>query len=428
MKVSTKLFNQQQLRQFSVLGEEIQKTQNKVSTGKNILVASDDPLGAVELSGLNVIKDQISQYERNILGASERLTLIDKNFEGLNTILIRSQELIVQASSDVLGPSDRESIAIEVDEMKKELMSIANAQDSNGSFLFSGYKTKDLPFSKDFSGLIKYNGDRGVSSLSISESNVIQTTLDGGEVFQNVIGKDNKSFSIFSLLEDISASIRSASSGVNAVKSIGQAEINITNKNPGTWSFDITGSSGTQNISVEIVGDNPTQVVDKINLYINNTGLTASLKEDGKTILLTDAKNGPLEIKNLAVYGVDRAQKIPQSFIEVKTKDAIGNFLGKNQTLFDDNQRPAKQLDKIVSAQAHVSNKRGTIGSRVNSLERQSDLLTERKNAVEKDISSISEADLSDLVTNLQSMLTSMQASQQAFVKVSQLNLFDYIR
>ncbi len=428
MKVSTKLFNQQQLKQFSTIGEEIQKTQNKVSTGKNILVASDDPLGAVELSGLSVVRDQITQYERNIQNASERLGLLDKNFEGLNIILIRAQELIVQASNDVLGPSDREAIAIEVDEMKNEIMSIANSQDANGSYLFSGYKTKNLPFSKDLTGLIKYNGDRGVASLSISESNVIQTTLDGGDVFQNIVGEDKKSFSLFSLLEDISASIRTASSGVNGVKSVGQAELNIINQNPGTWSFDIIGTSGSQNISLEIVSDNPTEVVDKINLYTNTTGLTASLKEDGKTILLTDAKNGPIEIKNLSVYGVDNAQISPKSFIEVKTKDAIGNFLGKNQILYDDNQRPAKQLDKIVSAQSHISNQRGTVGARVNSLERQSDLLTERKNAVEKDISDISEADLSELVTNLQSMLTSMQASQQAFVKVSQLNLFDYIR
>ena len=36
--------------------------------------------------------------------------------------MIRAQELIVQAASDVLGPSDRESIALEVDEMKKEML------------------------------------------------------------------------------------------------------------------------------------------------------------------------------------------------------------------------------------------------------------------------------------------------------------------
>ena len=428
MKVSTKLFNQQQLKNFSSLNEEIQKTQNKISTGKNILLASDDPTGSVQLSGLQVILGRINQYDKNIQSSNERLSLLDKNLENINTIMVRAQELIIQASSDVLGPSDRESIALEIDEMKQEILSIANAQDSNGSFLFSGYKTSTLPFVKDNDGLVNYYGDRGVSSLSISESNVMQTTLDGGSVFENVIDNNQMSFSLFELLEDVSASIRTAAAGVNGVKSIAQAELSIYNQNPGEWSFDLTGSDGTENIKVEIVGDNPTEIVDKINLYVVNTGVTASLKSDGKTILLSDSKNGPLEIKNLSVFGVDRAEKTPKSYIEVSTKDAIGNFLAKNQTLYDDNQRPAKQLDKIVNAQSHISNNRGIVGARVNSLQRQSELLIERQNAVEKDVSDLSDADLSTLVTNLQSMITSMQASQQAFVKVSQLNLFDYIR
>ena len=428
MKVSTKLFNQQQLKNFSSLNEEIQKTQNKISTGKNILLASDDPTGSVQLSGLQVILGRINQYNKNIESSNERLTLLDKNLENINTIMVRAQELIIQASSDVLGPSDRESIALEIDEMKQEILSIANAQDSNGSFLFSGYKTSTLPFVKNNDGLVNYNGDRGVSSLSISESNVMQTTLDGGSVFENVIDNNQMSFSLFELLEDVSASIRTAAAGVNGVKSIAQAELSIYNQNPGEWSFDLTGSDGTQNIKVEIVGDNPTEIVDKINLYVVNTGVTASLKSDGKTILLSDSKNGPLEIKNLSVFGVDRAEKTPKSYIEVSTKDAIGNFLAKNQTLYDDNQRPAKQLDKIVNAQSHISNNRGIVGARVNSLQRQSELLIERQNAVEKDVSDLSDADLSNLVTNLQTLMTSMQASQQAFVKVSQLNLFDYIR
>ena len=428
MKVSTKLFNQQQLKNFSSLNEEIQKTQNKISTGKNILLASDDPTGSVQLSGLQVILGRINQYNKNIESSNERLTLLDKNLQNINTIMVRAQELIIQASSDVLGPSDRESLALEIDEMKQEILSIANAQDSNGSFLFSGYKTSTLPFVKDNDGLVNYNGDRGVSSLSISESNVMQTTLDGGSVFENIIDNNQMSFSLFELLEDVSASIRTAAAGVNGVKSIAQAELSIYNQNPGEWSFDLTGSDGTENIKVEIVGDNPTEIVDKINLYVVSTGVTASLKSDGKTILLSDSKNGPLEIKNLSVFGVDRAEKTPKSYIEVSTKDAIGNFLAKNQILYDDNQRPAKQLDKIVNAQSHISNNRGIVGARVNSLQRQSELLIERQNAVEKDVSDLSDADLSNLVTNLQSMMTSMQASQQAFVKVSQLNLFDYIR
>ena len=65
MKISTKLFNQQQVSRFGKLNEEIQSLQNKISTGKNIVQASDDPIGAVNLSGLQQVKERFSQYSRS---------------------------------------------------------------------------------------------------------------------------------------------------------------------------------------------------------------------------------------------------------------------------------------------------------------------------------------------------------------------------
>ena len=82
----------------------------------------------------------------------------------------------------------------------------------------------------------------------------------------------------------------------------------------------------------------------------------------------------------------------------------------------------------MASTQVHIANNRGEIGARTNSLDRQVELLANRRLGVEKDVSDLKDADLAALVTNLQSMLTSMQASQQSFVKISQLNLFDYLR
>ena len=74
MQISTKLFNQQQLKQFSSTTEQLQDLQNKIGSGQNILKASDDPIGAVQLSGLNVVKGQIEQFERNVNSASDRIT------------------------------------------------------------------------------------------------------------------------------------------------------------------------------------------------------------------------------------------------------------------------------------------------------------------------------------------------------------------
>ena len=75
MKVSTQLFNKQQVDRFSKLNEEIQSLQNKISTGKNIIQASDDPIGAVELSGMQQVKERFDQYAKNADNAYNDLQL-----------------------------------------------------------------------------------------------------------------------------------------------------------------------------------------------------------------------------------------------------------------------------------------------------------------------------------------------------------------
>ena len=57
MQISQKLFNQQAINNFAKLDAEIQKIQEQVSTGKNILSASDDPVNAVSLSVANEQKE-----------------------------------------------------------------------------------------------------------------------------------------------------------------------------------------------------------------------------------------------------------------------------------------------------------------------------------------------------------------------------------
>ena len=113
MKISNKLFNDQQLKQFSRNMENIQTVQSKISSGKNIIFASDDPVGAVELSGLKDVVSRVDQFLENIDLANNRLQLMDDTLAGAKNIFIRCNELSIQAANDALGAADRESIAIE---------------------------------------------------------------------------------------------------------------------------------------------------------------------------------------------------------------------------------------------------------------------------------------------------------------------------
>ena len=426
MQISSKLFNQQQVNQFSEINSELQSLQGKISSGKNILVASDDPVGSVELSGMKVVKEQIDQYIKNVNTSDSRMKNIDVNLENLTSLMVRANELMIQASSDVLGASDREAIAIEMDQLKEQAFGLANQQDASGVFLFSGYKSKIQPFVKDISGKINYKGDRGVTSLAVSESMVVETNLDGGSLFQNIKVGSNKPISMFTLFENMSNSIRTAAQAVYALEAPTSAEIEITNNNYGNWSFDITGNDGTASISSELIGDDPIDIITKINAA--DIGITASFSENAGKIKLVSNQEGQIKIENLEIEGIENAQKSPTSFITLNATDSAGSTIGRSQTLYDANQLTSSQLNNISETQVHIANFRGKVGARLNLLERQNETLNERDLAIQKDMSKIGDADLAKLVTDMQSMMTSLQASQQAFVKISNLNLFEFIR
>jgi flagellar hook-associated protein 3 FlgL len=426
MQISSKLFNQQQVNQFSDINSELQSLQGKISSGKNILVASDDPVRSVELSGMKVVKEQIDQYIKNVDTSDSRMKNIDVNLENLTSLMVRANELMIQASSDVLGASDREAISIEMDQLKEQAFGLANQQDASGVFLFSGYKSKIQPFVKDISGKINYKGDRGVTSLAVSESMVVETNLDGGSLFQNIKVGSNKPISMFTLFENMSNSIRTAAQAVYALEAPTSAEIEITNNNYGNWSFDITGNDGTASISSELIGDDPIDIITKINAA--DIGITASFSDNSGKIKLVSNQEGLIKIENLEIEGIENAEKSPTSFITLNAIDSTGSTLGRSQTLYDTNQLTSSQLNNISETQVHIANFRGKVGARLNLLERQKETLNERDIAIQKDMSKIGDADLAKLVTEMQTMMTSLQASQQAFVKISNLNLFEFIR
>lgn len=425
MKISSKLFNEQQLGLLSKQMENIQSVQSKISTGKNIVFASDDPVGAVELSGLNDVSSKVQQYINNAELSLSRLQMMDDALEATKNVFIRSKELAIQAANDVLAPSDRESIALEFDELKKELISLANTKDSTGAHLFSGFKTQTVPFVMDSKGSVTYQGDRGIISLAVSESRMLESTIDGGTVFRDIVTSSGVSTDLFEAVDNISRSIRTASSGVEAAKAPGIAKINITNEDAGTYSFTITSGTKSADFSLGITGTDLTDLATAINAA--DLDITATLEDTNTTLKLTNQYSYDIEMSNLQIPGITKSQDDPTSFFTFQPVDASGNSLGNAQTIYDFDQTIASRLDEMSTIQNHLSNQRAKVGARINSANRQSDIMRERHLLINKDISKLADADLAELVTKLQSQLTSQEASQKAFVRISQLNLFDHI-
>ena len=187
MRVSTNLICMQGIDSIVKKQAELLRAQEQVSSGKRLLLPSDDPSGVSRIIDLNEALSQIEQYDENINYATQRLNLEETSLESSLLVLQRVRELSIQAAST--GSNDlqgQQAIASEIKEKLSEIFDYANTRDENGDYIFSGFQSKTQAFSKDAAGNFTYNGDQGQLDIRISSSRQVVAGDSGAEIFQLV--------------------------------------------------------------------------------------------------------------------------------------------------------------------------------------------------------------------------------------------------
>jgi flagellar hook-associated protein 3 FlgL len=300
MQVSTKVFNDKALANFADTSQKIQDTQSRISSGKNLLRASDDPVAAANIS---VAKDKLkdlSQFDKNIDKATGRLELCEISMTEMQNICTRIYELSLMSANDTYNATDRQTVKAEILSLKEMMIALANTKDMNGDAIFAGYKSNIIPFVADESGTVAFNGSQGKSMVQISETQTTATSINGSDAFMRV-PTDNGYKDIFSIVDDLTQAL------------------------------------------------------------------------DANTV---------------------------------------------NKTAVND----------IQDATDHFGIKMTEIGSLINISDQQKSVIEKRIQGVTEDLSKMEDADLAQLVSTLQDLLLTRDASQQSFALIGQKSLFDYIR
>ncbi len=428
MQVSTKLLNQQQVRQFSKINDKIADVQERVSTGKSILRASDDPVAAVNLS---VAKEQsllLGQFQRNIASAENKLNMTDLTLQETVNVLTRFSELITMARNGALNEEGHLAISTEMKQLKEVLLGLANTTDANGQGIFSGFNGVDRPFEMQVDGSVEYLGNRGQNSLAISENMSISTNIDGGSAFMRIDTEGGRR-SLFDIVDLTINAVETASAF--SPKANANNRANVYFELPSRmeeWSMELSGSIGSKTITASINEGGLQNMVDAINAVTAETGTAASLNADGTSITLVDDMNGDITIKNIQIEGINAALDQVVSYIEFTGMDGAGVATTKPQKMTDADQLVSSSIGNMQKAIDNLSLQRAYVGGQLSKAATQIDVVGARKLAVDRDVSRLGDADLAALITDLQAQLTNLNAAQSAFAKIGQQSLFDYIR
>jgi flagellar hook-associated protein 3 FlgL len=185
MRISTSTIFERGVGAMLDQQDKLSKTELQLATGNRLLSPSDDPTAAARILDLNRQIETVSQYQRNIEQTTARLNLEDATLDGAGNLLQRVRELTVQAANDTYDPANRTAIAYEIEQLRDELLGLANTRDANGEYIFSGY-LGDTPAFTESGGAVSYTGDQGQRMIRISFGRQIADGDNGYEVFGRI--------------------------------------------------------------------------------------------------------------------------------------------------------------------------------------------------------------------------------------------------
>lgn len=158
MRVTQMMLANNTLRNVSKSYDKLGTYQQQLATGKKIHRPSEDPVVAMKGMHYRTSLTEIEQFQRNL---SEAYTWMENSESALGhttSVLQRARELVVQAKNGTLGPEDRQAIAREIEQLKKDLVQVANTKVA-GKYIFNGTKIEQAPVTDGPPPTVNNNND-----------------------------------------------------------------------------------------------------------------------------------------------------------------------------------------------------------------------------------------------------------------------------
>jgi flagellar hook-associated protein 3 FlgL len=189
----------------------------QLASGRSVNQLSDNPAAVAALVGNHNQAGQDDQFLQNINSLQTRLQTGDTALGNVVTVLTRALSIGTEGANGTLNASDRQAIAVEVQGLTSQLLSLANTS-FQGTFLFAGTAVTTQPFTLDAAtNTVTYNGNANSTSVQISNGNPIQTNVPGSQLFLNAAG------SAFGALQNLYASLISGNNIGTSVGQVGSA-------------------------------------------------------------------------------------------------------------------------------------------------------------------------------------------------------------
>lgn len=154
----------------------------RLSAGQTLLKPSDDPTGASQSVTLQTALSRMSQFDTARTYAQDALGQEDNTLDSIGNLLTENlTQKVIAGGNGAYSDEDRAALAEELQGIRDNLLDLANTKNSDGRYIFAGYKTGSAPFLADGTYV---GGDTAMTQV-VSDSTEMQVGHTGSEVFMS---------------------------------------------------------------------------------------------------------------------------------------------------------------------------------------------------------------------------------------------------
>ena len=320
--------------------KELNKLNTQVATGQKIQNSYEDSGVYSEVLRFDSQQSELKSIKERITTAKSFTDASDSVLNDFTQTLRDFKTKLIQASNATINSDNLRSIAVELKEQKKHMISLANSQ-LGGQYLFSGSSVNTKPI--DISG--KYNGNGDALMTLVGKDVETQKNIDGKSLF---LGDD------LSTKKTIQTNVRLTNqisdeplTNQNSIRDmIGDSDDDSTNDKSVHFFISGTKRDGTAFKDVVEIQANA-KIEDLINKIKDNFGSNVNVElNDNGNISIEDKKSGYSQI-DFKMVGIQGIADSTETILSNVTGDKIISFSKSNFERVDASINESIQMDNF---------------------------------------------------------------------------------
>lgn len=192
-RISSNMNNMDTQSNLRLQESRLNKANNQMGSQRRIQQLRDDPIAAGHLVRYESYLTRVNNFEKNAKTLTDQFVLREGYMSNSLEVMQRIRELAVTGANGIYNKDDMQNMAVEVDELLKELIQNANAIGADGNSLFGGTNSKATAFEIEMGNVagsgvpliesVRYNGNIDSNKVEIDENKYLDVNNAGNRTF-----------------------------------------------------------------------------------------------------------------------------------------------------------------------------------------------------------------------------------------------------